>query len=307
MFFLAGPTGTGKSDLAVEVAGRCGAEIVGADAFQVYEGLPILTAQPSPALRARIPHHLIGEIPVAEHFDAARYRELAIQHIRAIERRSNRPLIVGGTGLYIRALTQGLSALPGRNDTLRKEIEQLTLDQLQARYAGLDPKGFEKIDRQNRRRLVRAIEVSLLTGQPFSSLRPDWSSDPAAAKNTPATQVHGVALLRDREDLYQRIDARVLQIFQAGVVDEVAKLNAGPTAAQAIGYAEIKALLRGELTTTACIQAIQQKTRRYAKRQLTWLRSENIFFAINLTGKPLTYAAQEIARRVTAPGGGIDS
>jgi tRNA dimethylallyltransferase len=316
MFFLAGPTGSGKSDLAVAAAQLCHAEILGADAFQVYDGLPILTAQPSPELRARIPHHLIGEIPVTEHFDAARYRELALAKIRDIESRSKRALIVGGTGLYIRALTRGLVDLPSRDETLRAELEKLPLHQLQFRYAALDPVGFEKIDRQNPRRLIRAIEVTMLTGQPFSAQRADWSNESDFKKNTSETpkDITGIALQRDREELYQRIDQRVVQMFKSGVIEEVETLikksAPGPTASQAIGFAEISSLLRGEITQPACIAAIQQKTRRYAKRQLTWLRSENIFFTLNLTGTPLTQAAEEIARRASAPRdviGGIDS
>jgi tRNA dimethylallyltransferase len=142
---------------------------------------------------------------------------------------------------------------------------------------------------------VRAIEVSLLAGKPFSSLRADWSGEPGA----PAV-IWGVALERDRQDLYGRIDARVRRMFDQGVVEEVRKAEAGPTAAAAIGYAEIKSLLRGEMNTEECVTAIQQRTRRYAKRQLTWLRSENTISAINLTHTPLNKAVEEIERRILA-------
>jgi tRNA dimethylallyltransferase len=150
------------------------------------------------------------------------------------------------------------------------------------------------IDRQNRRRLVRAIEVSLLAHAPFSSLRADWSGGPAPGA-PPA-----VVLARDRKDLHGRIDARVRRMFARGVIEEVRAAEAGPTAAQAIGYAEIKALLRGEIALEECTLAIRQRTRRYAKRQLTWLRRENISFTINLTDQPQSQAADAIAQWILA-------
>jgi tRNA dimethylallyltransferase len=278
----------------VEIAGRCGAEIVGADAFQVYAGLDVLTAKPSPALLARVPHHLVGEIPLARSFDVGQYREVALEHVRQIEGRGKRALVVGGTGLYIRALTHGLSDLPQGDPALREELDALTLPELQARYAALDPQGYERIDRQNRRRLLRAIEVSLLARVPFSTLRADWRGEP----QTPAGA--GVLLDRDRAELYRRIDARVARMFEQGVVEEVRAAEAGPTAAHAIGYAEIRDLLAGKMDMAACIAAIRQRTRRYAKRQLTWFRRENIFFTLNLTGKPQTEAADLVVARLTS-------
>ena len=301
MFFLLGPTAAGKSELAVEVALKCNAEIVGADAFQVYEGLELLTARPEADLLAKVRHHLIGEIPPGKKFDVAQYRALALDRVREIEGRGKRALVVGGTGLYVRALTQGLSELPEGNAELRRGLDGMTLVQLQEKYAALDPRGIERIDRLNRRRLVRAIEVSLLAGAPFSSLRADWSGERIAG-GTAA----GVVLEREREELYGRIDERVRRMFAEGVIEEVRTAGQlGPTAAQAIGYAEIAALLRGEMGMNDCAAAIQQRTRRYAKRQLTWLRRENIFFKINLTNNPQSETprsevAEVIAERIVA-------
>jgi tRNA dimethylallyltransferase len=252
MFFLLGPTAVGKSEIAVEVALRSGAEIVGADAFQVYAGLELLTAAPDAATRAKVAHHLVGEIGIGEAFDAARYRELALARVREIEGRGRRALVVGGTGLYARALIHGLSDMPGSDETVREELAALPLVALQERYAVLDPVGMERIDRHNRRRLVRAIEVSMLAGRPFSSLRADWSGEGVA----PVPRA-GVVLERDREDLYARIDARVTRMFEQGVIEEVAHAGeAGATAAQAIGYGEIRALLAGTVTLEQCMSAI---------------------------------------------------
>jgi tRNA dimethylallyltransferase len=298
MFFILGPTAIGKSELAVEVALRCNAEIVGADAFQVYRGFEVLTAAPGAELRGRVRHHLVGEIPIEEKFDVARYREMALGRIGEIEGLGKRALVVGGTGLYVRALARGLSEMPGGDAKLREEMEGMTLGELQERYGALDPAGAERIDRQNRRRLVRAIEVTVLAGRPFSELREDWSGEAARV------QLPGVALERYREELYGRIDARVREMFERGVVEEVRNAQAGLTAGQAIGYAEIKRLLRGEVSAEECVEAIQLRTRRYAKRQLTWLRGENIFFAINLTNKTQSEAADAISRRILAGAGG---
>jgi tRNA dimethylallyltransferase len=298
MFFLLGPTAAGKSEIAAEVALRCNAEIVGADAFQVYAGLDLLTAKPAPALRAKVPHHLIGEIPLSQPFDVAQYREMALTRIREIQTRGKRALVVGGTGLYARALTPGLSELPEGNAVLRRKLDELTLPQLQQMYATLDPRGMERIDRQNPRRLVRAIEVCLLADAPYSSLRADWSG---AEKKTPSAE--GVVLEREREELYERIDQRVRRMFADGVIEEVrAAGQPGMSAGQAIGYGEIRDLLRGNLSVEACIAAIQQRTRQYAKRQLTWLRRENIFFRVNLTNQSQSEVAEMIAKRVLAGG-----
>lgn len=296
MFFLVGPTAVGKSEIAVEVALQSHAEIVGADAFQIYKGLDRVTAKPSPELLAKVPHHLIGEIPLTEKLNAARYRTLALERIQDIESRGKRALIVGGTGLYVRALTHGLSELPESNTDLRNELDTMTLAQLQDRYAALDPQGMERIDRQNRRRLIRALEVSLLAGAPFSSLRSDWSG-----KDQPTAKAEGVALERDRPDLHARIEERVRLMFAAGVIEEVPSADQlGPTAQQAIGCREIQSHLRGEMNLDECIVTIQQRTRQYAKRQLTWLRRENIFFKINLTNKPQSEVVDMIVRRIAA-------
>ena len=298
MFFLLGPTAVGKSEIAVEVALRMGAEIVGADAFQIYAGLELLTAGPDAETRAKVPHHLIGEIGIGEAFDAARYRELALARIREIEGRGRRAMVVGGTGLYARALMHGLSDMPGSDETVREELAGMTLAALQEKYAVLDPVGMERIDRHNRRRLVRAIEVSILAGKPFSSLRTDWSGE-----SRPAPVVAGVVLDREREELHARIDARVTWMFEHGVIEEVERAGeAGATAAQAIGYGEIRAHLAGTVSLEECMSAIARRTRRYAKRQLTWLRREDNLLIIRLTHQSHSEVINAIAERMAEAG-----
>jgi len=266
-YIVAGPTASGKSDLAVSLAERFGGEIVGADAFQVYRGLEILTAKPSAEMRQRVPHHLVDEIPLTQSFDVGQYLTLANRRIAEIRERGRIPFVVGGTGLYLRALTCGLADLPPADPQLRETLSAQSVEELQRQYAALDPDGYAQIDHQNPRRLVRAIEVCLLTGQPFSRFREQWSR--------PIANFRGITCVRAREELYARIDERTELMFRSGVEEEVRACGPlGPTASQTLGLSEIQSLLRGEMSQSSCIAAIQQATRRYAKRQMTWLRRE---------------------------------
>jgi len=287
----------GKSELAVTIAERCGGEIVSADAFQVYQGLDILTAKPSPDLQARVPHHLIGEIPLTQAFDVAQYLRLARERIAAIRSRGRIPIIVGGTGLYLRALTHGLAELPAADATLRAKFESQTSGELSQQLAALDPAGHAGIDLQNRRRVIRALEVCLLSGRPFSSFRDEWKETAIAAS--------GVVLNRAREELYDRIHRRTEAMFAAGVIEEVRHTGPiGPTALQTLGWRQIGALLAGTMTHQDCVLEIQQATRRYAKRQLTWFRREPHLEFIDLTGDDIPPALIEaLARRALATTG----
>jgi len=277
-FFLAGPTAVGKTEAALAVAEACNGEIVGADAFQVYQGLDLLTAKPSPESLARVPHHLVGSVPLAETFNVARYLEAAQAAIADIRRRGRLPIVVGGTGLYLRALTRGLSDIPPASPELRAELSSAPLSQLLERLETLDPAAATAIDTKNPRRVLRALEVCLVTGKPFSSFRQEWEKQP---------HFHGVLLERTREELYERIDRRTHAMFEEGVVEEVraalATGGVGSTAEQVIGWREITALLRGELTQADAIAAIQQTTRRYAKRQITWFHREPLLVPISLS------------------------
>ena len=276
LFIIAGPTAVGKSLLAVEVAERCGGEIVGADAFQIYEGLDILTAKPPPELRARVPHHLIGEIPRHQAFDVAQFLSLAQDRIAGIRQRGRIPIVVGGTGLYLRALTHGLADLPGSDSSLRAEFESQPTEELCRQLAELDAAGFAEIDRHNRRRVIRALEICRLTGRPFSSFREQWEK--------PATGARGVVLTRPRGELNARIDRRTELMFEEGVEAEVRAVGEpGPTSGQTLGWREIRAVLDGKMTRLDCVAAIQQATRRYAKRQMTWFRRESHLDSVDLS------------------------
>ena len=273
----------GKSAFAVAVAERCGGEIVSADAFQVYAGLDMLTAKPSLELRQRVPHHLIGEVALTEPWDVARWLDAAQKRIAEIRTRGRLPIIVGGTGLYLRALTRGLADLPPASPALREDLTAQPLADLQRQLAELDPESARCIDLQNPRRVIRALEVCLLTGRPFSSFREQWNAEPSGWR--------GIVLTRERTELYSRIEQRTAEMFSSGVVEEVRALGEiGATASQTLGLREIHAHLAGEMTESECSAAIQQTTRHYAKRQFTWFRRETDFRNVSVSA-PASEAA----------------
>jgi tRNA dimethylallyltransferase len=292
-FFIVGPTAVGKSEIAAEVAQRLGAEIISADAFQIYRGLDLLTAKPDRATLAKAPHHLIGAVPLSEEMNGEKYRAMAEEIIA----RGKPVIVVGGTGLYVKALTHGLAKLPGANAKLREKLERATNEELWRSLRSLDPECAEKIDRQNRRRLIRAVEVCLLTGQPFSAQRIEWNQ---------SLPEDGILLSRERAELYARINRRVEQMFAAGVVEEVrAAENLGPTAGNTLGLRDVRALLTGEISEAECIVRIQQATRRYAKRQLTWFQRQTNFSSLNLSAHRTSEAVELVsqsAARVFARG-----
>lgn len=292
-FIIAGPTAVGKSDLAAAVAAQCAGEIIGADAFQIYRGLDLLTAKPSPALRARVPHHLIGEIPLTQSFDVAQYLALAQERIAEVRARGRVPIVVGGTGMYLRALLRGLADLPPADAELRAQLEARPLADLQRQLAELDPEGVSRIDLQNSRRVIRALEVCLLTGRPFSSFREQWTGEVVPSR--------GVVLSLDRTALHARIEHRTVAMFDAGVIEEVAQCgDLGPTASQVLGWREIRAHLGGTLSRAECIAAIAQATRQYAKRQMTWFRREESLEMLDLTSAPSSALVDRLAAQAAA-------
>lgn len=287
VFFIVGPTAAGKSEIAAEVAQRLKAEILSADAFQIYRGLDLLTAKPDRETLAKATHHLIGAMPLSEEMNAEKYREAA----EKVVARGKPMVVVGGTGLYIKALTHGLASLPAADHELRGKLERTTNQELFRSFRTLDPAGAEKIDRQNRRRLIRAVEVCLLTGKPFSDQRIEWNATLRAI---------GILLERDRAELYDRIDRRVEHMFAAGVIEEVrAAKKIGPTAAQTLGLREIRSLIAGEISQPDCIAKIQQATRRYAKRQLTWFRRQTNFSLLNLSAHDPAEAVEVISQNAS--------
>jgi tRNA dimethylallyltransferase len=272
---LMGPTGVGKTDLALEVAARIGAEIVNADSRQVYRYLDVGSAKPTPAQRARVPHHLLDVVDPDQAFDCAQYRELALQIIGDIQARGRRVLLVGGTGLYIKVLAGGLCAAPPRDAALRAELqseERCFPGYLHRRLVQLDPRTAARLHPHDLVRLVRALEVALLTGQPLS----DWQA--GHRFNDRVLPIVQIALTLDRAALYERIDRRCRVMVAGGLVEEVRTLwqrGYGPDLPplRSIGYREIGAFLHGELTLDEAVEHMARATRHLAKRQLTWFRA----------------------------------
>src|SRR5436189_1013341 len=300
-FFIVGPTATGKSELAADVAGEIGAEIVSADAFQIYRGLDLLTAKPEAATLAKAPHHLIGTTSLHKEMNAEKYRRAASRVIDQIHSRGKPVIVVGGSGLYIKALTHGLAALPESDLKLREQLNTMSLDELRSRLAELDAEAAQRIDARNRRRLVRALEICLLTGKPASEVVAGVGDSGRPGSSIPAT---GVFVFRDRNELYERINQRVKAMFEKGVIEEVrAAAVTSATASQMIGLCEIRELLAGKKSLPQCIAEIQQATRRYAKRQLTWFRGQSNFSPLNLSLLTHNEAVKWISLRVPSEAG----
>ncbi len=289
VFFIVGPTAVGKSEIAADVASACNGEIISADAFQIYTGLGLLTAKPDDATRNKVPHHLVGLIPLAKPMDAGRFRRLAIRAINDVISRGKQAFVVGGSGLYVRAITHGLSALPAANAALRENLSGLSVAELLVQLAQLDPETARSIDPKNKHRIVRAVEICVLTGRPASELR---------QQKAPAIEPRGVFLLRDRAELYGRIDGRVETMFANGVVEEVADVGKmSATAAKTLGLTEIRELISGKISQPECIARIQQASRRYAKRQLTWFSRQTNFEPLNLSRCGSSEAIELITRQ----------
>ncbi len=265
--FLAGQTGSGKTAIALALARVLApAEIINADAFQIYRGMETLTAAPSSLELTEVPHHLYAGFDPSFACDAAAFAQLAKSKIAEVGARAL-PLVVGGSGLYLKAITHGLAPTPKADPELREQLEARALDELISEYRKLDPEGAEKTNLKNRRYVTRNLEICLVTGKPASLVKRDWE------KNHP--DIRAVFLQREREDVYDRINLRTRRMFEDGVIAEVSEL--GPlsaTAAKAIGLREIQAHLTGEMDFETCLATIQQLTRRYAKRQETWFKRE---------------------------------
>ena len=275
---ILGPTASGKTDLAVRLAERFDGEIVNADSMQVYRGMDIGTAKPSKELRLRVPHHLIDIADPDQDFSASDFRRKAAKAIADIAGRGKRVFIVGGTGLYIKALLQGLVDSPSGAGEIRLELEEEARrhgnEALLRELASVDPVTAERLHPNDLVRIIRALEVYRMTGNPISQQRSShgFSEDYYCALK--------LGLTAERRELYERIDRRVERMMGDGLVDEVQALlehSFSPhlKALRSIGYRQICAYLAGEYSLDEGVRLIQRDTRRYAKRQLTWFKNDN--------------------------------
>jgi tRNA dimethylallyltransferase len=272
-----GPTASGKTALALELAGRLGAEIVSADSRQVYRGLDIGTAKPTAAERAAVPHHCLDLVAPGEPFDAARFRAAATAAIADVHRRGRPVLIVGGTGLWVRALLRGLCPAPPRVPRLRRALEAKVAAEgapaLHRWLDALDPPAAARIHAHDGRRIVRAVEVALATGVPLSR------QQAAHAFGEAPHEALVIGLARPAAELAARIATRAQAMVAAGFLEEVRALGAagvapGASGLDAVGYREMLACVEGRTDLATALAATVQATRRFAKRQRTWFRGE---------------------------------
>ena len=280
LLFLVGSTAVGKSEVAMLLAERLGGEIISVDSMQVYRGLDIGTAKPSAAQRSRVRHHLIDVMDIEESFDAAQFVKLSRDAAANIQARGHLPIFCGGTGLYLKAVLEGLGTSPPGDNRLRTELEATPLPELLQELAARDPATYKRIDHSNLRRVIRAVEVIRLTGKPFSEQRTPWG--PTAHEQNHRAGVERlpvIGLVRSPADLGERINLRVDEMFRRDLVDETRQLlkqglAQNRTARQALGYRQVAEYLEGVRPLPETIDLVKCRTRQYAKRQMTWFRRQ---------------------------------
>ncbi|RJX17007.1 MAG: tRNA (adenosine(37)-N6)-dimethylallyltransferase MiaA [Ammonifex sp.] len=290
LLVITGPTATGKSAVAVETALRVNGEIISADSMMVYRGMDVGTAKPTLAERKGVPHHLIDVVDPQESFSVAAFQALAREQIREINARGRLPVLVGGTGLYIRAVLEGYRFTGGVDRELRhrlaEEARRHGPGYLHDRLRSVDPAAAQSLHANDLKRVIRALEVYYETGGD--------ASEEARTEPVPAYDALVFGLRIERQELYRRIEARVDNMLSEGLVDEVTKLLKGGlrrdvTAMQALGYKEIAAYVTGEMSLEEAVSVLKRNTRRFAKRQFTWFRRDARIRWLDVAG----YRSQE--------------
>ncbi|MBO8127624.1 MAG: tRNA (adenosine(37)-N6)-dimethylallyltransferase MiaA [Peptococcaceae bacterium] len=297
---IAGPTATGKTDVGIEVAARIGGEVISADSMMVYKGMDIGTAKPTIEERRGVPHHLIDVIRPDEDFSVAVYQDLAEKAIAGVAARSRMPLLVGGTGLYIRSVIEPYHFAVPSNPELRRQLSEEARicgrEVLHRRLAAVDPETAARVHPNNVRRIIRALEVYYQTGRPLSQFHE------CDRRRETKYNLLMFGLYLERELLYKRIEKRVDKMVEQGLVDEVKRLlqqgyGRDLVSMQGLGYKEIIYYLEGETTLDEAIRILKRNTRRFAKRQFTWFRRDKRIRWINMAEQGgVTGAAEEIIK-----------
>lgn len=287
LILISGPTGTGKSEVAVSLAREIGGEIINGDSVQIYRDLDIGSAKPGAELRRQVPHHLYDRLDPDEHLDVAGWVVMAEEAIRDIHRRGSVPIIVGGTNFYLRALLRGLPELPSRQPEIRERLEKIFEKSSGGRHLHrllrtIDPVAAQRIEPSDRHRIERAIEVFAVTGRPISSF------DPPSPRAPARYEYLQFALSLEREILREKLDRRVRSMYDTGLIDEVRTLldryPADLRPLESIGYREAVALVEGRIDREEAIAATVRRTRAYSRRQMTWLRAERDVQWLDVSG-----------------------
>ncbi|WP_036226100.1 tRNA (adenosine(37)-N6)-dimethylallyltransferase MiaA [Mesoaciditoga lauensis] len=279
-----GPTGVGKSAFAVEFAKKTNGEIVSVDSMQIYKHMNVGTAKVKEKEKKGVPHHMIDVLKPNEEFDVERFRKRVLEIVEEIIKRKSKPVLVGGSGLYVHAIKYGIFEGPSKNKTIRSNLEKIEKESpgaLRRLLKKVDPIAYEKFEENDKLRAIRALEVYILSGQPISTL---WN------KRKEDKRFIIFVLNMKREALYDRINKRVDKMFKEGLVEEVKKLiemgfSKDLPAMKSIGYKEVVKYLEGEMSFEECKEEIKKQTRRFAKRQLTWFRKYDDAVWLDLSEK----------------------
>ncbi len=286
IYLITGPTAVGKTELSLEIAQILNAEIISVDSMQIYKYFDIGTAKPSPKERKLVPHHLIDFVDPADDYDVAQFVSDAEKKIVEIWQKNKEVLLVGGTMMYLTRLIYGIFPECGKNKNVREELKRQIRyngpEKLHAKLKNVDYESYKRIHPKDAKRIIRAWEVYIVTGKTITQLQKEFH------KNRPPLKIKGVALIRDREELYKRINKRTKQMFKNGLIQEVIKIlsigyksNIRPF--ESLAYKETIMYLKKELPLELAIHKAQQATRNFAKRQITWLRSMPFIPMLNIT------------------------
>ncbi len=301
VIIITGPTGVGKTGFSLLMAEAFRTEIISADSMQIYRGMDIGTAKPSPEEKERVRHHMIDIVDPSETYSAGRYLRDVTPLIELLHNKGKLPIVIGGTGLYIKTLTRGLFSAPEADPELRSALLELECRNPGVLYQELlkiDPQRACSVEPADKRRIIRALEVSLKAGRPISELQREFTSP------LPYEYIK-IGLTRDRKELYRLIEERVEDMFTRGLVDEVAgllRMNPSETPLQAIGYKEVFGYLRGELGLDETKLLVKRATKRYAKRQFTWFKKEDAIQWVDITG---LFSPEEVFEKVGRETGAI--
>ena len=303
LYGICGPTASGKTALAIEVCKRLSGEVVSCDSMQLYRGMDILTAKPTKAEMASVPHHLIGEVEPTRKFNASEFISLAEKHIGDIESRGKLPVLCGGTGLYIDALTKGIRMSVGANEEIRSRLIAQSekvggARELYEELMRVDPLSAKKYDPNDTRRVIRSLEIYFATGKPRSV------SEQLDAEQPDKYRAVLFAIKWDRDTLYERINKRVDIMLEEGLIDEVRSILArdeayNETAAQAIGYKEIKAGLMGEISMEEAVEQVKINSRHLGKRQETWFKRDKRVTWVEVKDRTMDSIADEVTGIIT--------